>query len=196
MINLLPLSYKEIQFTDWRFRIAIVFLTLCIVVELISIVLLFAPYILVHTKEKVVEAQLEFVQEKISQNGGENYADVVTNTNSLLGYFLNSNTRVRQDNEYVRMVTEASHDGVSIADISIVPSTPPQKSGKSKEEPVVVSGRVVTISGVAINRSVLLAYVDTLKTVEGVSGVNFPVSNFTKSENIDFSISLSVDQAL
>ncbi len=196
MINLLPLSYKEIQFSDWRFRIAIVFLTLCIVVEIISIVLLFAPYILVHTKEKVVEAQLAFVQEKISQNGGENYGDVVTNTNSLLGYFLNSNTRVRQDNEYVRMVTEATHNGVSITDISIVSSTPPQKSGKSKEEPVVASGRMITISGVAINRSVLLAYVDILKTVEGVSGVNFPVSNFTKSENIDFSISLSVDQVL
>lgn len=193
MINLLPLTYKEKQFTDWRYRIVIVFLTLCIIIEIISIVLLCAPYILAHTKERLAETTLALIQEKISQKGEENYSAVVTKTNKRLEYFLNKKDRARQENEYVRAVTEVDHNGVSITDISIVQADVPQKSEKSKEQTQVTSSkRMVTIGGIASNRSALLVYVDTLKTLEGVAEVNFPVSNFTKSENIDFTISLSI----
>ena len=198
MINLLPLSDKEMQHKERRARVVTTFFALFIVVEIISLVLLFAPFLLASAKEKLVEQKLALLEQKIAREGGESYADIVKNTNERLTFFFNVDERSRDDSAYMYQIMQTIPSGVSVTDFSFkelqVQDTTKDKD-KDKEEKVEERsplGREVYIGGVASTRTALLAFVDALKAQSAISDVVLPVSNFTQSSDIDFSITLTI----
>lgn len=196
MINLLPLTDKEVQHKEQRFRIVTVFLFLCIGVEIISLVLLSAPYFMASAKGKTVANELAMLEQKISREGGESYADIVKNTNEQLSYFFDVDKRSTSDSVLMERLMATIPDGVSVTDMSFDPiPVETVKNDKEKEKDAKVEeaprGRAVHVGGVATNRTALLQFVDSLKAVEGVSMVDLPVSNFTQSTDIDFTISFN-----
>lgn len=198
MINLLPLSDKEMQHKERRARVVTTFLALFIVVEVISAVLLFAPFLLASAKEKLVEQELSLLEQKIAREGGESYAEIVKSTNERLAYFFANDERARPDSVYMAQIMETIPPGVSVTDFSfkdIAVKDSGEKKDKDKEAVVETKqplGRDVSIGGVASNRTALLAFVDALKAQSSISEVVLPVSNFTQSSDIDFTISLVI----
>ena len=183
MINLLPLSNKEAQHKERRLRVITVFLVLFLVVEIISLIALLAPYFLATTKAHIVEDDLALLEAKIAKEGGENYADVVKSTNDKLDYFFSEADRPEKDSVLISRVMTKIPAGIFVTDFSLGVAAPTDKVVTVPEH-----ARSMYIGGVAATRSSLLAFVDALKKTEGIAGVDLPVSNFTESTNIDFSL--------
>lgn len=190
MINLLPLSDKEMQHKERRLRFVTTFLTLFVAVELVSVVLLFGPYLLASAKGRVATETLAMLEQKIARDGGESYADIVKDTNKRLGYFFDSNERRTADSVLIERIVQTIPVGISISDIALDPLVP-ETDPKDKKEPEPVLGRLVYVGGTAQNRSALLAFVDMLKKTPGITGVDLPVSSFTQNTDIDFSITFA-----
>jgi|GEM_PF-3529587 len=194
MINLLPLTDKEAQHKERRSRVVTVFLFLFIVVEIISVVLLLVPYFMASAKGKVVKNELALLEQKIAREGGESYADIVKNTNEQLSYFFDTSERRTADSVFMERIMNTIPQGVSVTDMTFDPiAVEAKKDDKDKDakKEEVPNGRSVHIGGVAANRTALLTFVDSLKATEGVSEVDLPVSNFTQSVDIDFTISFN-----
>lgn len=188
MINLLPLSEKEAQHKERRTRAVTVFLALFILVEVVSTVSLTAPYFLASAKVKILKMELATLEQKMANQGGESYTDVVRSTNEKLAYFLNADKRPEQDSTLIAKVMSLVPDGISVTDIAVSPAVIDEK--KNPDMPK--TARAMYIGGVAANRTALLAFVDALKAGESIVDVVLPVSNFTQSTNIDFSVTFIV----
>lgn len=188
MINLLPLSEKEAQHKERRTRAVTAFLVLFIIIEVVSTISLSAPYFLASAKVKILKMELAALEQKMANQGGESYSDVVRSTNEKLGYFFNADKRPPEDSELIAKVMDLVPEGISVTDIALSPAALDEKTHPD----VPTTARAVYIGGIAANRTALLAFVDGLKAGDSIVDVVLPVSNFTQSSDIDFSVTFIV----
>lgn len=179
MINLAPLPQKALAHKAFRTRVTVVGLALFLIVILLSVAFLFAPYFLASTKARLAEQELVSRGKGGDMTKGETYADVVKATNTSIGFFLDENDRTPMATDLFARVTSVLPPHISISDLSLEESADEQAAALA-----------LVIGGVAADRAALLSFVEALGHIEGVSEVTLPLSNYTKNADIDFTIHL------
>jgi hypothetical protein len=171
MINLLP--YKEKKSIE---RIRGIRLIQTVIVGLIFIFiaclfLLFPTLININSRFSIASKQID-----VLQKSGMVASDVDLASLNQRAQFSQSKLAIPetiQSTQYIGIVTSLVIDGVSINRFAVN------------------SAKLLEISGVVENREILQKFIKALEDNESVSLVDSPVSNFVKSKNSDFKITIS-----
>jgi nitrate reductase NapAB chaperone NapD len=177
MLNLLPKDQKNKIVREYRIRFWVVTCSLFLAVEIISLVLLFPPYLTVQTRIDILNSQstdqkVQNLTTEISSLG-----DVVQQTNNYLDIFNSSSTPTG--------VVAALQNIVSVHDKTIRIGSFYYKANKGQQQIVII--------GNANSRQSLLDFTKKLKNQPGVVSADLPVSDFAKSQDINFSINVLVN---
>jgi hypothetical protein len=178
MINLLPEKNKREITTDYRKRLAAVWLGLLSLVVMVAIVFLLPSYL-------VTEARLYSAENDTNQKLGSSSQEIQTKeatiaeTNRKLELIASRKTAV-SNMEALKAVVASRPDGVRLARLSFKQST---------------SSVAVDVSGTAADREALLQFEQGLRSNNRISAVELPISTLADQVNATFSVSLRVGTA-
>jgi hypothetical protein len=173
MIRFLPEKNKKEIKIEYFSRVFSVVLIFMILLGIISTFSIFPAYIISFYRDISIKSQSASVEaNKIDTNEQES---LVKTTNELI-LFLN---QFKNEKPSVQMlgVLEKTNKNIKINQISY-----------SKRD----SLYQFIFKGVADNREGLLSFVKDIKLDKNISAVDLPVSDFVKSSDIDFTITLSI----
>jgi len=170
-MNILTQEQKEHVEKIYKQKFSIVFLWVLSLVGIIFLIAVAPSYLQLSTQSVLLEEKLATIESSDIASAQEERDLVVSTTNSLLGLFekLNQSPPV-----YIEKIVEG-FDDVTISEISI-----------NYED------RTVSFRGVAKTRQAFVDMTNSLQEAAWAEGVEFPVSNFTRSEDIPFSLSLTL----
>ena len=180
MSNLLPKTYREEIRTDYRLRLTITSLFALAALLIIGITLLVPSYVSSKNKQNITENELEQVRLFLTKDTQEDPYDVIKEINNTLARLKPSDKETMSAYDTIINVLSQKDTGIKIQSLFYV-----------KGEEVVK----VSFSGTASTRQKLLDFKERLEKVDTFTGVELPISNFVKNENIDFSITINVGNA-
>ena len=174
MLNLLPKDQKKKIAREYRLRFWVIACALTLAGEIISLILLTPPFLTTQTRINILNSESADLK---AQN-------LTTETSNLSGI-------VQQTNNYLSIFTASSTpDGVVAALQNIVAVRGGSVRIKSFVYKMNNGQQQIAISGNADSRQSLLDFAQKLKGQPGVISADLPVSDFAKSQNIDFSINV------
>lgn len=180
MANLLPLSEKKKIRKEYRIRLCIVVAGLFSMLFIVSIVLLSPSFILSSFKYSTAYKQLEMEKKKISdETEGIDPIKTAKKVNKQLAVLGKEGSFMPLSYETVTMIVKHKPDRVKIKSIFY-------DRGQS-------DGRI-SISGISKDRKTLLSFLQSLEGEEIFNKVELPISSFVNGEDIEFSISISIEQ--
>jgi hypothetical protein len=173
----------EIQRLRYEFyaRAAIIVLVAVSFVFIVLGILLIPSSILSSSRIKAVENRFNDISKKTSQYNGGAAEAALTRTSALMS-IIHKDPRSLSVTEVVEMILANRGRQVTIESLSI--SSPSGKNNKT----------TIGLSGKAISREALVTFVKRLDSEGVFEPLSVPVSNFTKSRDIDFSISAVIRQ--
>lgn len=175
MFTLLTEADSRVVIREYRMRVVVVALLFLIIALLLGLILLMPSFVLISGREKLATEKL---------------ATVLTTQEKLLAG--NPDENARETKEIMRLLSTRSKqssvselfDRVSAHRFSGVRITSLTASINENNMPA------IGVSGVASTRQALSAFVKTLEVDKAFTGVSVPVSNFAKSTNLEFTLSL------
>ncbi len=170
MANLIPPQALKRVRREYFARVAAVWLFLIAAGISVVALLLLPVYVLIENQTKAYAGQYDAA----AGQSGEfaEISDTITRSNSVAATLLNENRSVAIS-EYLKVVTGAASDGVTITQFVVPKGT----------DPIVVGGRAST-------RSKLAAYKEALEETGSFERVELPISSLASERNIDFSMQL------
>lgn len=177
MLNFLPQKNKKQIIFEYLLRITVFLLLFIFGSSLILISLFFPSFFFVKYKNDTVNSQLELVKQK-NISKGEDPIVSINNVNILSVALAGDANSALSYSEIIKKIVSLKNDGIKISSIAI-----------SKENSTGIKN--VLINGIADTRDSLSLYENNIKTDGYFDSVIFPVSNFIKSSNAEFSITLT-----
>lgn len=171
-MNLLTTEQKEITKQIYRKKFLIVFLWMLSVVGVIFLLAIAPLYIQLSQQSFLLEQKISDIQSSELAIIQENRDEVISYTNNLLDLF---EQEIESPKQYLQKIVQ-EFDGVEIDQIIIS-----YENGS------------IEFSGQAATRQDFVVMTNTLQEAQWAHGVEVPVSNFTKSEDIPFSLSLQLN---
>lgn len=192
MINLLPPEEKKILLAEENKRIVIVFgISVLIFLFCLSLILLFTKaYITGQVNTQEVISQSEF--EKLAEFGIEDFQKRMVLTNKDLQNLKNFYKQKLYLTNLFEKLAKIIPSGIYLTDLTFSKQIKKVVSEEDEEE----NGEKVKIEkelafyGFALNRQVLFDFKKNLE--QEFKEINFPPSNWVKSENINFYIALKI----
>jgi len=168
-MNILTVEQKESVEKIYKRKVIIVFLWMLSFVGVVFLIAVAPIYLQLSTQSVLLEEKITDIQSSELAAIQTERDEVILTTNSLLELFegLSQSPQV-----YIKKIVE-DFDGVEIDQIST-----------NYQE------RTITFRGEAKTRQAFVDMTNTLQEVSWAEGVEVPVSNFTKSQDIPFSLSL------
>lgn len=174
MLNLLPKIQKKKIIREYQVRFWVVALALTFTAEIISLILLVPPYITAETRINILNAQsASFLAQNVTIETSK-LGNIVQQTNNYLN-ILNSSSTPTSAVEALQNIVNMP--GVAVRMNSFVYTT---QNGQQQ----------IVITGTASSRQALLDFTKKLKNQPGIVSADLPVSDFAKSQDIDFSITI------
>lgn len=176
MHNILDIKEKKKILTEYRVRLAVVFVFMLSFLVVASLVLLVSSYLLAVSKYNSTEKQLATIQEKYSDGRkGKDVTAQISEVNSQVALFLKNDAAGTElpPPKAIASVLSAKSATIKISGIMY--------------DATVSQGRIV-LTGVARDRESMAVFVETLKSNPLFTNVTLPISSYVKSENIDFSV--------
>lgn len=168
MLNLLPPKQKrELRLDLLNQAIAVFGIAAILVVLILTLVLAIALFYL-NTNLAQLEKELISWQAKSEIKELENLEEKVKEVNQNLAFLEEYQEERVEFSLMLEILAQKVPSGIRFNSMSL------EKSGKA------------TIRGYALTRDILLAFKNNLERVPYVSDFDFPLSNLTKSEDIDF----------
>lgn len=174
MINLLPSSERKLLRRIWKLRACITALAALIVAIVIGGLLFFPTLFLVNARYNVAEEQIRMLESKSTFFSEQDLVSLRTLAGDL----------------EKKLVGETFLDPTqSVQKIqSVLPST----ITLSRYAVSDTSQGTMQLFGIAKTRAALEAFVRTLEGLPEIESVESPISNYVKSTNASFTITLSV----
>lgn len=174
MIKFLPeKNQKEIKI-EYFSRVLLFLLVFIFFAGVLAVVSIFPSYIIAFYRDISISAQSKIVQlNKIDTSEQEN---LIKNTNEIISFLAGLNNY--QSSDDILSIIQKKNENITINQISF-----------SREE----NRKKFIINGISKTREGLLIFVRDLKLDADFKGVNLPVSDFVKSSNIDFSLTLYIE---
>lgn len=173
MFNLLPQTEKETIRREYRFRLVIVALGLTFVTLLIAGILLVPSVLLSSQKEEAAERRFEVLMKSVEKGKTEELDKTLLEAKALLGLLPHEAPLVLL-HELLLNIVSAKTNRISLGNFSLA------DAGEGKQR--------VDLSGVAKDRTALVAFVKSLEQSGLFEKVEVPISNFAKDTDIEFSI--------
>lgn len=174
-MNLLPHSEQKHIRREYYMRVAVVGSILLSSVTVMGILMIVPSYILAHNERVILEEQHKEVVEGVKQD---------TTSQEVIKTM---NHQIERADELI------SKKHIASIFAEIVHEKPPgafitglyQEKGSAKLY-------TVDVRGVADTRATLLSFQESLKNNRAFDSVTIPISNFAKSKNIPFTITLTI----
>ncbi len=175
MFTLIPEQYKKTIVREYHLRLATVGLALLFFGVMLAGAFLVPSFLLSQSKVQSVDANLSvFNKPDVAERNKALEKELVDTRNKLT--ILAPKTDKLFSHEIISKILYRKVAGVSLSAIVL------NKSADGKGE--------ARLSGVASNRDTLIAFSKALEKQEPFTEVVLPVSNFAKSRDIDFTLSV------
>lgn len=175
MANLIPQDAKKIVVREYWLRVASVWMFLLTVAGLIIGALMVPTYILIDSQHQALANR--FSDARSQHDAFASATESITRANTLARYLDRSNNTITFI-DLKKMVEASAGQAVTVQQYTF--SQEPNKPSP------------LTISGVASNRTELIAFKDALLTQAVFSDVELPLSNLAGDQNVSFSMTLTV----
>ena len=173
MINLLPITRKEEIRKNYLYKLA-VFGSVFLGVAAVSFgILLSSFYMLLRIDKNEIESLLQDTDEKKALNVNRKILNDTRNKLNVLGF----ETGELLVTDAVGLLLKSKNDGIRINEISYTKSQIPGQ---------------ISIKGIADTREGFLEFTKSLRKEEKFSDAQSPISDLSKSENIEFTIMIHI----
>lgn len=172
MINLLPEIEKKKLKKIHSLKVVVLSMYLLALVCVSGAVFLLPTFVLSESKEKSLVEKLAAVKKNNENDKSDTLDAVIDDINSKLKVFPETGEFVFSEDVLAQILAKKTKD-ISITSVSYV--------GTGEDKKISVVGR-------ANNREALLNFERDLSTVPQFTGIQLPISNFLKDNNIDFII--------
>lgn len=177
MLNFLPKKNKKEVILEYFLRV-VFYLLMFIFLSNIVLIILFTPsFFFAKYKNDTLNSQLESVKQKNITNGDDSVA-FIKNMNTLSTVLSADSKFILADSDIIKKIVSLKNNNIKILSITI---TKENELGDKK----------ILLSGIANNRDSLSLYEREIKIDGTFHSVIFPVSNFIKSSDLDFSVTLN-----
>jgi hypothetical protein len=183
MINLIPKEEQKIIAREFYLRLVVVFFALLSVVLFIALIALAPSYLLTLNKERIAVGRLEIQKSETMPQLDKDTVSLIKEIDSKMKLVENSEkNRFLVSESVINQIVADKMLDIKITRISF-------------EEDAVLGERKVSVYGVAPSRERLLLFRRALEENSSFSTVNLPVSNFIKGSNIEFYLSLTLENS-
>jgi len=177
MLNYLQQKNKKQIILEYLLRVSVFLLSSIFITSLILIILFLPSFFFSKYKNDTVNNQLGSITTE-SSNVKDDPILTIKNTNKLVTGLSQDNASPITYSGIVNKIISLKNKDIKILSISI------------KSNPDNTSNRLVQITGVANTRDSLTLFEKDIKNDGFFSSVNFPVSNFIKSTDSEFTATL------
>lgn len=174
MLNFLTQKNKKQIIFEYLLRVSVFLLLFVFISSLISISMFGPSFFFVKYKNDTLSLQLELVKQK-NITDGEDPAALIKSANGLAVALLTNDAATYSD--IVKKIVSLKNKNVKISSISIT---------KENE----IGDKKIVLSGVANTRDSLTLFNKNIITDGYFSSVSFPVANFIRSTNSEFTATL------
>ncbi len=175
MINLIPASAKKSLIQEYWVRVVSVWFLLWAVTFFIGIFSMVPSYVLLDSQVSAYKDSAESASEKIANY--KKVSDELTRSGKL-ATIMKENFALGYTFDYVALVRNLEHSGITISEISI------ERTDKGIAP--------IRISGIAKDRQALAAFKDRALAEELITAVDLPISNLAKDRDIPFEITATI----
>lgn len=175
MLELLPNPQRKFLKKEYFLRLSAVALSFLLATGILFLVSISPSYFLSVEKEKIVNQEFENKKKPTFAADGEDPQAAVKNSKEMLALLKPANNEFSIKDLIVKIAGKKS-SGVKIDGISADYS----KNGQYQ----------IFIKGTSKNREFLKSFAENLRAEKGFNGVDLPISNFAKTADIDFNITL------
>ena len=175
MINLIPLQEKKKIQKDFYLRFTIVAFIVLGLGIFISLILLTPSLFYSSIQKNLIKTQVENLKNNNVIGVRSEYASVISDLNSKLGIINTS-----KDNKFVisesiiKQTVLSKTSGIKITEINYFSD--------------IEKGKILELRGEALTRENLLFYKNKLSENPNFKEIDLPISNFIKSNNIQFNL--------
>lgn len=177
MLNFLPQKNRNEIIFEYLLRVNIYVLSFILIATSILIILFFPSYFYVKLKNKNINSQLDFAKQK-NINKGEDPIVFIKDLNRLSLALSVDHTYSVLCSVIIDKLVLLKNNNIKIYSINI--------------EHLSDGTRKILLNGVAKTRDSLTMFDKEIKTDGFFKSASFPVSNFIKSSNSDFSAVLTI----
>ena len=178
MFNVLPENLKNDIRKEYKIRLVIVTLSLFVALQMFFVVSLFPTWLSSLYKEKEVSSLIKKEQESELSRDVKNISEIIDSTNKKL-FALNDTLEYPEVIPVYREIISNKVSGIKLTEFSYLSTAS--------------SSATVSLRGVSFSRENLVSFVKKLEESNKFSEVVSPVSNLAKQKNIEFVISLKVN---
>ena len=177
MVNLLPFKQKQKIKKEYKMRRAIVALLFVGVLFIVGIVFLVPQYVMLLNKQHNLKVSLDTIKHQGVEKHHTGLVDVISKTNAQIKSLTQNSVVFYGAYDVFREVLKKKNTSIKIFGLFY--------NFDNNETRV-------SISGIAGDRKNLLAFTKKLESNKMFYGVELPISNFVKEQDIDFSILIKV----
>ncbi|MFA5792068.1 MAG: hypothetical protein WC884_03470 [Candidatus Paceibacterota bacterium] len=177
MINLIPNQEKKKKVKDFYFRLTVIFflaLGICILIASFSIL---PSYFISSIKRDLANTKLEMQKNEPILLIDKNFITIIEDLNKKLDLIENV-----QKNKY--LVSQKVINEIVLRKMSDI------KINQISYEDNLLSGKTISIHGMAPSRERLLLFRRALEDDVAFKKIDLPISNFTKGSNIEFYLNI------
>jgi hypothetical protein len=174
MLNLLLKEQKKNITREYRVRFWTVACSLFFAGEIISLILLFPSYLTAHTRLNILNSESASLKVQNLTTESARLSSIVQQTNNYLDILTSSTTPIG--------AVSAIQNIAAVRDGSVRIGSLLYRINNGQQQ--------IVIAGKANSRQSLLDFVKKLKNQPSVVSADLPISDFAKSQNIDFSINI------
>lgn len=178
MFNLLPENLRKKIVKEYKARLVVICILFIVLIQVSFLIFLFPSWLVSHYKEQNYSLQSDELNKTLSTLDISSTTSFIKSFNTKIGIINDS----LEYPKYVPLIDEIlSKKTNSIRLSGIHYSVNSSTSGS------------ITLEGIGDTRESLVAFSESLKTVEHFKKVDLPISNLAKDKNIGFTISISVE---
>jgi hypothetical protein len=190
MINLLPKKEKDKLHREYRFRLAVVVLSVTFVILLVANIAVVPSFVVSSVKLSITEEQKESLENSESGEKRKELAAVARQANSRVS-FLGNSGKTRSPSDALQTILDNKGANVALSTFLYKRGSGQnvEEGGGGKADPATYQVR-----GMASDRGELTGFRDRLNKSEAFSDVVLPVSNLVSGENIEFTMELKLSK--
>ena len=176
MSNLLPESNKKNIRKEYLLRIFLTFLILSSLTLILLSFFLLPSYFLSKNKSLIAEDKTEFLTNYVLEREKSGVVLVLMETNEKMEALHLESVKATS---IISAILDKKNKNVDITGLTF------RNSQEDKK---------FFIDGRSLNREALISFAESLKSTPGFFNVDLPISNLTRSENLDFGIRIDLEK--
>ncbi len=178
MFNLLPENLRKQITGEYRLRLAVISILLVIFIQVSFLVFLSPSWLVSYYKEKEYSLQSDELNKSLSTLDISSTTAFIKSFNTKLG-IINDSLEYPKFIPIVDGILSKKNNNIRISGIYYSVNS--------------ATAGTLTLEGIGDTRESLVSFSENLRSIEHFKKVDLPISNLAKDKNIDFTISVTIE---